>query len=88
MRASLKISETREGSRWDIKTYQGGKETSHRLWGEDQIITSGRGMGKWSTTKDIRNDIGRTSTMFNFKIELCHRETPARKFGLLGGRYS
>ena len=36
-------------------------------------------------TKYIWNDIGRTSTMFSFKIKLCHKKTPARKFGLLGG---
>ena len=29
----------------DIKTYKGGKETSDRLWGEEQIITSGRRVG-------------------------------------------
>ena len=29
----------------DIKTYEGGKETSDRLLGEEQIITSGRRVG-------------------------------------------
>ena len=29
----------------DIKTYEGGKKTSDRLWGEEQIITSGERVG-------------------------------------------